>query len=125
IALCREAGVRLVPPGFARPAVPALLIDPIRLDRLEHAEGRALAEPGVRVGELRGALPGACAGAPERLSLLEWLAEPGWHAGWPPAHTASSGLAAADLVLADGTWQHAGPFGADTRTRPLEPAAAR
>lgn len=127
LALCTECGVTL---GMAdAPVAPAsgprLLLDPSRLNRLETVSpGRWRAEPGVTVAALRDGWPDACPGAPGELTLAQWLADPAWHR-WPVAGTADSGLVHADVLLADGTSEAFGPFGADAQRPALSGAASR
>ncbi len=126
-ALCTECGVALAVADapVATAAGPCLLLDASRLDRLVLHGGRLQAEPGVRLDALREQLPGAAPGAPAHSLLIDWLADPTWHRQWPLAGTSASALVQADLMLADGSRESFGTFGADARRPALSGSASR
>lgn len=131
-ALCREFGVLLVPSGARESALPAdrawLRLDVSKFAAIEAVDERAgvvIVQAGCLLGELR-----------SRLSATSWR----WHAagaddesvgawlertrGWLPGRCRDSGLDAALVMLADGSFEQLGPFGVDS-TRPLRSAAGR
>ncbi|MBU4611244.1 FAD-binding protein [Achromobacter sp. GG226] len=126
-ALCAECGVTLALEGaaMAPTEAPRLLLDPRRLDAITpQADGRWRVAPGATLGALREHWPEACPGAPSDLTVMHWLAEPAWQ-GWATSGTPDSGLMHADVLLADGTLEAFGPFGADARRPALSAAASR
>ena len=125
-ALCAEAGVTLALQNHApAPTMPCLLLDPSALDGMTQLpDGRIDAEPGVRVADLRQRLHGACPGAPDDATLADWLASAA-AAAPPPGALAGSGVHAVEVLLADGTLENFGPFGAQSNRPALSVAASR
>lgn len=100
-----------------------LEVDPSRLDTLTHdpERGQWLAQPGCLVGELvRSGLP-QFRDAPPEWTLAAWLAAS--HA-WPSGATAMSGVLGVEVLLADGTTEQLGPFGA-ADVQPLRSATVQ
>lgn len=124
-ALCAELGVTLVLEGSeARARGPHLLVDVSALDALRRTEaGLWRAQPGVCVGALRRHLPEALFEAADDATLAAWLTGTGAaRAGLD--ELGASGLVAIDVLLADGSMESFGPFGADARRSALSASAS-
>ncbi|OVZ59663.1 hypothetical protein CDO44_11050 [Pigmentiphaga sp. NML080357] len=129
-ALCREFGVLLVQPGARETALPPdrawLRLDVSLLaaiEKIDERAGIAVVQAGCPMGELRSRLDGTSwrwhAGA-DHEPIGSWLMRT---RGWQPGRCRESGLEAALVMLADGSFEQLGPFGTDS-TRPLRSAAA-
>ncbi|MDX3904749.1 MAG: FAD-binding protein [Pigmentiphaga sp.] len=128
-ALCRELGVLLVQPGAREAALPVdrdwLRLDLSRLaaiEMLDERRGLAVVQAGCPMGELHDRLAGTSwrwHAADDQELVGEWLMRT---RGWLPGRCADSGLDAALVLLADGSFEQFGPFGADS-TQPLRSAA--
>lgn len=126
--LCAEYRVVLELEGAAGPfapsARPRLRVDPVLLTGLTRLDGDAprwRAQPGVTLAELASAGLRQFAGLPGDMTLAQWVAAP---ASWPAGHCAASGLAAADVLLADGVEETLGAFG-ETDVQPLRSATVQ
>ncbi|AZW43213.1 hypothetical protein [Bordetella bronchiseptica] len=120
-ALCQEYGVSLGLPGARQAGRPVLQIDPRGLRALAPEGAAWRAGPGCLAGELAAAgLSQFAEVAPER-TLADWLADA--H-GWPTGETGASGVLEASVLLADGTAEALGPFGA-ADVRPLRSATVQ
>ncbi|MFJ1301009.1 hypothetical protein ACILG0_13665 [Pseudomonadota bacterium AL_CKDN230030165-1A_HGKHYDSX7] len=116
--LCAEYGIALALAGTAaaRAAVgPCLVVDPARLGAMREVQGRWRVAPGARVGGLAAAGLAQFQNEIPSLTVAAWLAQAG---GWPTGSTAASGLVSATVLLADGTVETLGAFGA-AATQPL------
>lgn len=119
--LCAEYGVTLALAGTAaaRPAAaagPCLVVDPGRLTSVRQADGRWHVAPGARVGGLLAAGLTQFESEIPSTPVGLWLAQAG---GWLTSGTAASGLVGVKAVLADGTVETFGAFGA-AATQPLQ-----
>ncbi|KXJ67296.1 FAD-binding protein [Achromobacter xylosoxidans] len=126
--LCAEYRVVLELEGAAGPFAPSdrprLRVDPVLLTGLTRLAGdtpRWHAQPGVTLAELASAGLRQFAGLPGDLTLAQWVAAP---AAWPAGHCAASGLAAADVLLADGVEETLGAFG-EADVQPLRSATVQ
>ncbi|MDQ2150567.1 hypothetical protein RBI22_17835 [Alcaligenaceae bacterium C4P045] len=153
VSLAREYGVvlALTAPEGAVTAPPddrpAVYVDPVRLDRLtpvfavvqdsrdsqSHAAGPGVqampaspvawdAQPGCPLGVLADAGLTQFEGAPRHRTLAHWLAAP--HPELAPGGSDDTGIVAVEVLLADGTFEALGPFGADA-TQPLQSATVQ
>ncbi|OZI46179.1 hypothetical protein CEK29_04630 [Bordetella genomosp. 5] len=116
--LCAEYGIALALAGTsaARAALgPCLVVDPARLGAMHESQGRWRVAPGARVGGLAAAGLAQFQSEIPSLTVAAWLAQAG---GWPTGGTAASGLVSATVLLADGTVETLGAFGA-AATQPL------
>ena len=116
--LCAEYGVVMALAGTAAArgaAGPCLVVDPARLGGMHASEGRWRVAPGARVGGLAAAGLAQFQSEIPSLTVAAWLAQTG---GWPTGRTAASGLVSATVLLADGTVETLGAFGA-AATQPL------
>jgi len=100
---------------------PVLRIDPAALDTLSRLGGRWHAGPGCRVGRLLEAGLTQFQGADPGLTVAAWLAGPHRYLA---GATADSGVHEVDVLLADGTIEVLGPFGAADQ-RPLASATTQ
>jgi hypothetical protein len=123
LALCREAGVAMVLEGMAMPPGPVLLLDPSALAGLAPAgAGGWAVGAGCRVGDLAALGLAQFGQADPALFFSIWLAETG--AAWAQGGCADSGIESVSALLADGSAETFGPFGA-AATRPLMSATAQ
>ena len=134
LALLGDEGVVAAPPDDR----PAIYVDPVRLDSLvpvfaASADAREVSgaqtvpvawdvQPGCPLGALADAGLTQFAGAPLHRTLAHWLAAP--HPGLTPGGTGETGIVAVEVLLADGTFEALGPFGADA-TQPLQSATVQ
>ncbi|VFR23150.1 FIG00432396: hypothetical protein [plant metagenome] len=130
LALCAEHGVQLAlaDASASRPILPTLRVDPSNLNDLaplQGAPGFWRAGPGCTLETLAAA---GCtqfqveAGADIPVqTLAAWLSGPAPAVLCPTGHGLASGVAALDVLLADGSAITLGPFGAQDR-QPLRGA---
>ena len=143
LALTAHEGAVTAPPDDR----PAVYVDPVRLDRLtpvfavvqdsrdsqSHAAGLGVqtmpaspvawdAQPGCPLGVLADAGLTQFEGAPRHRTLAHWLAAP--HPELAPGGSDDTGIVAVEVLLADGTFEALGPFGADA-TQPLQSATVQ
>ncbi|MYZ42880.1 FAD-binding protein [Schauerella aestuarii] len=134
IVLSGDEGAMTAPPDDR----PAVYVDPVRLDGLTPvfaaaADARDVpasqavpvawdVQPGCPLGALADAGLTQFEGAPRARTLAHWLAAP--HPGLTPGCTGETGIVAVEVLLADGTFEALGPFGADA-TQPLQSATVQ
>lgn len=120
----------LVPVGTPEAVLPASLpwlwVDPVRLTQIAVlAPGRVAAEPGALVHAVREAGgAGLCPGAAAEMTVGQWLNDSAC-AGRATGGVATAGVLEVDVLLADGTLEPFGPFGADSRRPALSKAVSR